>query len=250
MAVPFRRKHLVLTIFLIFLFGIYYYNQQTQISHSSSYLQTLERVSRAEREQRALEADKMQSGLKAAEDTAKAAAKEKAGAKPNSPQEVQDALKTSGQLPDSVPVAAVGAANPAAVEPVKHDQDHTGEEFPIAMDFNAVEEIASILQMRTIVIFSKSYCPYSQKAKDILLEKYKINPPPYVIELDKHLHGVEMQAALKERTGRDTVPNVLINGQSIGGGDDVKKLDDEGKLVETIRTLGGRRILQIFMLKS
>lgn len=40
----------------------------------------------------------------------------------------------------------------------------------------------------------------------MLLEKYKINPPPYVIELDEHPHGVELQKALGKATGRTTVP--------------------------------------------
>ncbi|KAL9578157.1 MAG: hypothetical protein Q9212_005896, partial [Teloschistes hypoglaucus] len=73
-----------------------------------------------------------------------------------------------------------------------------------------------------VIIFSKSYCPDSQKAKNILLEKYLITPSPYVVELDQHRLGPGLQAALQKSTGRRTVPNVLINGKSIGGGDDVQ----------------------------
>lgn len=39
------------------------------------------------------------------------------------------------------------------------------------------------------------------------------------------------------------MPNVLINGKSIGGGDDVQALDDSGGLVEKVRGLGGKRVM-------
>ncbi|KAL8976645.1 MAG: hypothetical protein Q9177_006809, partial [Variospora cf. flavescens] len=75
-------------------------------------------------------------------------------------------------------------------------------------------ELNSILKKGPIIIFSKSYCPYSKKAKDILLDKYTIVPTPYVVELDEHTLGPGLQAALEKSTGRRTVPNVLINGKS------------------------------------
>jgi len=45
-------------------------------------------------------------------------------------------------------------------------------------------------------------------------------------------------------TGRRTVPNILINGKSIGGGDEVAKLDSENGLAELIREMGGKRIME------
>lgn len=45
-------------------------------------------------------------------------------------------------------------------------------------------------------------------------------------------------------TGRKTVPNVLINGKSIGGGDDVAALDDDKEsITETVKSMGGKRIM-------
>jgi glutaredoxin len=76
------------------------------------------------------------------------------------------------------------------------------------------------------------------KAKQILLNKYILSPPPNVVELDHHPHGPEIQQALATLTGRATVPNVLINGKSIGGGDDVALLDAHGELIHTINKLG------------
>lgn len=43
-------------------------------------------------------------------------------------------------------------------------------------------------------------------------------------------------------TGRRTVPNVLVQGKSIGGGDDMQELDETDKLIETLKTLGGSRV--------
>ena len=100
------------------------------------------------------------------------------------------------------------------------------------------------LLTHTVIVFSKSYCPYSKKAKDILLEKYTIVPTPYVIELDEHRLGSQLQAALEKSTGRRTVPNILINGRSIGGGDDVQKLDLDGQLVGKVKSMGGKRIME------
>jgi len=46
-------------------------------------------------------------------------------------------------------------------------------------------------------------------------------------------------------TGRKTVPNVLITGRSIGGGDDVAELDRTMKLIDKIKSLGGKQIQKI-----
>jgi glutaredoxin-related protein len=46
-------------------------------------------------------------------------------------------------------------------------------------------------------------------------------------------------------TGRRTVPNVLINGKSIGGGDDIAQLDQTMKLIEKIKSLGGKQMQKV-----
>jgi hypothetical protein len=65
------------------------------------------------------------------------------------------------------------------------------------------------------------------------------------VELDQHPHGSEIQDELQRTTGRRTVPNVLINGRSIGGGDDVAELDTSGQLVGKVRSTGGKRIMEV-----
>jgi glutaredoxin len=79
----------------------------------------------------------------------------------------------------------------------------------------------------------------------ILQDFYTIVPAPYVVEIDQHPRGPELQAALETLTGRRTVPNVFINGKSIGGGDDVEALHMKSKLMEKIRDMGGKRLTSI-----
>lgn len=96
-----------------------------------------------------------------------------------------------------------------------------------------------------VIIFSKSTCPYSAKAKRILLDKYNIVPKPHVVELDHHRLGSGLQNALEKSTGRRTVPNILINGKSVGGGDDIESAEIAGTLVEKIKNMGGKRIMEV-----
>lgn len=165
--------------------------------------------------------------LKEAEDAAKKAAGEKAGPKPDSPSKMQEAMKNRGS----------GKKDPVA-----------GTESVV--EYDALSDIAQILKRSPIVIFSKSYCQYSHRAKDLLLKQYRITPSPFVVELDKHEHGEELQAALGKQTGRRTVPNIMISGKSLGGSDEIATLESEGKLVEKIQKMGGKRIMEILKLKA
>jgi glutaredoxin len=120
----------------------------------------------------------------------------------------------------------------------------------------------------TVIIFSKSYCPYSKRAKHLLLDTYTITPAPYVVELDllttpvpkphhpgsssddEHDHpaptlGKKLQDLLASLTGRKTVPNIMINAQSLGGSDDIAHLEQEGKLEKEILRMGGKRIVSV-----
>ncbi|OCH93778.1 glutaredoxin [Obba rivulosa] len=80
-----------------------------------------------------------------------------------------------------------------------------------------------------LVVFSKTYCPYSQSAKT-LLNSYAIHPPPFVVELNTRSDGAQMQTILSRLTQRPTVPNILLNGKSIGGSDDIHKLHETHEL--------------------
>ncbi|KAH7108357.1 glutaredoxin [Auriculariales sp. MPI-PUGE-AT-0066] len=80
-----------------------------------------------------------------------------------------------------------------------------------------------------VVVFSKSYCPYSRRAKE-LLASFSLDPAPLIFELDLREDGREIQDLLFTLTGRGTVPNVIVGGQSIGGADDIAALHAAGRL--------------------
>jgi hypothetical protein len=57
--------------------------------------------------------------------------------------------------------------------------------------------------------------------------------------------GRKLQDLLASLTGRRTVPNIMINAQSLGGSDDIARMHAEGTLEEEIKKLGGKRIVSI-----
>ncbi|KAI5289370.1 hypothetical protein KEM54_003979 [Ascosphaera aggregata] len=105
-------------------------------------------------------------------------------------------------------------------------------------------EFQAILKRSPVIVFSKTYCPFSKKAKHIL-GKYTIVPGPHIVELDEHPLGTKLQVLLGDMTGRTTVPNILINGKSLGGGDDVEALHQKRTLAGTIQTMAGKRVIEV-----
>ena len=61
-----------------------------------------------------------------------------------------------------------------------------------------------------------------------------------VIELDEcgEERNGEVQNILKSLTGRSSVPNVIVSGASIGGGDEVVQLGKSGKLQALLENAG------------
>ncbi|CAI89082.1 MULTISPECIES: glutaredoxin 3 [Pseudoalteromonas] len=82
--------------------------------------------------------------------------------------------------------------------------------------------------MTKIEIYSKSYCPYCKRAKATLtrlgldFEEFEIT--------DSEKLTKEMQ----QRSGRKTVPQIFINSQHIGGGDDFHHALNSGSLADLI----------------
>lgn len=101
-------------------------------------------------------------------------------------------------------------------------------------EFDPAKEYSMILGHSPVVVFSKSYCPYSTRLKDLLAKEYRFTPNYVVIELDKHKKGAALQKYVEKQTGRATVPNLVINGKSRGGSDDIKALHDNGELLDNL----------------
>ncbi|CCH41361.1 Monothiol glutaredoxin-7 [Wickerhamomyces ciferrii] len=124
----------------------------------------------------------------------------------------------------------------------KQKQEGITDESNIKTTFDAAQEFQSIIGLSPVVIFSKTYCGFSQALKNLLKFEYEINPPPTIVELDKHKNGRELQDFIASKSGRKTVPNLFINGVSRGGSDEMKKLHDEGKLLESLNLWGEKGI--------
>ncbi|KAH8990136.1 glutaredoxin [Lactarius hatsudake] len=85
-----------------------------------------------------------------------------------------------------------------------------------------------------VVIFSKSWCPYSQRAKALFKDKYS-DAKLTVLELDETADGNDLQTYLQQKTGQRTVPNVFIKQKHVGGCDDLfalHEMDGVSKLLD------------------
>ncbi|KAI3446636.1 hypothetical protein Pfo_003301 [Paulownia fortunei] len=91
--------------------------------------------------------------------------------------------------------------------------------------------VKKTISSHSIVIFSKSYCPYCRRAKAVFKE---LKQMPYVVELDERDDGGNIQDALSEIVGRRTVPQVFINGKHIGGSDDTVEAYESGELTKLL----------------
>lgn len=79
--------------------------------------------------------------------------------------------------------------------------------------------------MAKVEIYTKFLCPYCTRAKTLLGAK-GVAFEEYDISM-----GGPLRAEMLERAGgRNTVPQVFIDGRHIGGSDDLAALDRAGKL--------------------
>lgn len=82
-----------------------------------------------------------------------------------------------------------------------------------------------------VMIFAKSWCPYCKKIRQALqLEKIPFN----AIDLDLMEQGKLIEEVLINKTGQETVPNIFIKQEHIGGCDDT---------IEALRTGRVQRLL-------
>jgi glutaredoxin 3 len=78
--------------------------------------------------------------------------------------------------------------------------------------------------MPPVTIYTKSWCPYCQAAKELLARKGVAFEEIDVADRD-------LQAAMAKRAnGRSTVPQIFIGETHVGGCDDLHALDAAGKL--------------------
>lgn len=78
--------------------------------------------------------------------------------------------------------------------------------------------------MATIEIYTTPFCGYCARAKGLLDQKGAAYEEMDVMMDEKK------RAEMRERSKRSTVPQIFINGQHIGGSDELAALEQAGKL--------------------
>lgn len=96
----------------------------------------------------------------------------------------------------------------------------------------ALAKAQTLVKDNAVVVFSKSYCPYCHKVKQLLT---KLGAKQTVIELDLESDGSDIQKALTGWTGHGTVPSVFIGGKHIGGCDDTVAKNKSGSLLPLLK---------------
>ncbi|KAK7005989.1 glutaredoxin domain protein [Favolaschia claudopus] len=104
-------------------------------------------------------------------------------------------------------------------------------------DLDWKERVEELNTRYPVVVFSKSYCPYSKRAKD-LLAAYDVSPPPKIIEVDLRDDAIQVKTVLTRLTHHATFPNVIIRGKSIGGSDQLHALHANRSLRRTLEKAG------------
>jgi glutaredoxin 3 len=84
--------------------------------------------------------------------------------------------------------------------------------------------------MPKILIYTKSYCPYCDYAKDLLTNKNLS-----YTEVDVEHDEKELQTMLSKSNGLRTVPQIFINDKHIGGFDNLSALNKSGELDQLIK---------------
>lgn len=81
------------------------------------------------------------------------------------------------------------------------------------------------VKMAKVVIYSKTYCPYCDKAKNLFQSKGQSFQEIRITD-----ENIEDFQKLQEKTGMRTVPQIFINDKFIGGFQELAHLNNQGNL--------------------
>ena len=85
--------------------------------------------------------------------------------------------------------------------------------------------------MASVVIYTRQFCGYCSAAK-ALLEKKGVD----FVEHDATGNAELRAEMIGKANGRSTFPQIFINGQHVGGCDDIHALDRSGRLDPLLAT--------------
>ncbi|WWC89983.1 uncharacterized protein L201_004913 [Kwoniella dendrophila CBS 6074] len=103
---------------------------------------------------------------------------------------------------------------------------------------NAKEDLILLQQeintMYPIILIGKMRDPYHREIKRILSE-YKITPSPLIIDVDQRRDSeiiIPLFSRLLDLGDKDELPQLVLQGKSLGSYHDILNLRDQGKLIE------------------
>ncbi len=79
--------------------------------------------------------------------------------------------------------------------------------------------------MPQVTVYSGPHCPFCDRAKMLLKHKGVAFE-----DFDVKADGTRLTEMLEKSGGKRTIPQIFINGQHIGGCDELYALDSAGKL--------------------
>jgi glutaredoxin 3 len=85
--------------------------------------------------------------------------------------------------------------------------------------------IAVRYDVAKVEVYTTTYCPFCTRAKSLLKSK---NIP--FVEIDVTDDDALREKMIELSGGRRSVPEIFINGKIVGGFDELKALNDAGKL--------------------
>jgi glutaredoxin len=113
--------------------------------------------------------------------------------------------------------------------------------------------IEKYFQENRVVIFSKSFCPFSNRIKELFKS---LNQEFLAIELDKRADGDNIKKKLRSRTlkkkllsraGLARIPSVFVNGNHVGGCRAIMSAHRSGKLeaLLSFRASSDQQVIEI-----
>jgi len=93
----------------------------------------------------------------------------------------------------------------------------------------AVDMFDTFVRSNKVMIFSGTYCPFCTKAKDWLDER---GIEYYSVDVDVEPMGMEVATVAAKVSGMETIPNIFVNGQHLGGYDQLVEGDRFSALYE------------------
>ncbi|KAG0304060.1 hypothetical protein BGZ98_005962 [Dissophora globulifera] len=121
-------------------------------------------------------------------------------------------------------------------EPMDIVQDTSSRSSQDSPFVTLEKRIQRLIDTNTVMVFSKTYCPYSAAAKKLL---HSYTNDFQVLEVDLEEKGADIKTILtKISQGHSTFPSIFFRGKSIGGKDDLQALENKGLLKTQLESMG------------